>query len=325
MNSGNLVHEVFVLFLLVTLAAPSPIIRDTEGSYRFPPSFTDTFPANRPRENHNHAPRPLTNIQTNPDAVTEQLSPIPSPVGYVDTDHVVTLKGNSFPVVGDQQPVLKISGSASLHFRFWKSISKKAIPTVQFLRNSLEHLVLNYCQDNSEIIPDDCLDFALNLVSNWNVEDFIRSPSENVMLIKNQKKFDKKLLTDVIQVLRYNRRNLTDLLAIEKRHICGSEVACDVDCSLGSSLFCVLNDVIVPDIDELIIGLGKEAKSYFGARISRNIPQQMNPERMKYYSKYRVFYVLGTMYNMMLQMFETETALSYILDLSNLSRLQVKL
>ncbi|XP_033757641.1 uncharacterized protein LOC117340007 [Pecten maximus] len=235
MNSGNLTLEFVVGFLLVASAFSSPIFKNTEGQYRFPPSFydkisngnDDKISSGDDESSHKILPFPLMNNQpiTNDGTV----------VAYTNTDAGanIELSDNSYPDVGDKLPILRMGGSASSHFRFWKSVSKMTIPTVEFLRNSLERLVLNYCQDNNDVIPDDCLDFSFNLVNNWNVRDFIRSPSDEVMTIKKQKKFDKKLLIDVIQVLRYNRRNLTDLLAIEKRHICGSEVTCDVDCTMG--------------------------------------------------------------------------------------------
>ncbi|OWF41488.1 uncharacterized protein LOC110462365 [Mizuhopecten yessoensis] len=326
MNSGNLILEFVVGFLLVTSALSTPIFKDSEAQYQLPPNFPKEISRIDYENSKIFSPSSLIESRSITDVETHQESAIRTPIAYTYTDvnADMTQSDNSYPDERSSFPSLRMRGSASMHFRFWKSLSKTAIPTVEFLGNALEHLVSNYCQDNQDVIPDDCLDFSFNLINNWNVRDFIRSPSDEVMMIKRQKKFDKKLLVDVIQVLRYNQRNLTDLLAIEKRHICGNEVACDVTCDEGSSLYCTLNTVIVPNLDELILGLEKQAKMYFGARISRQTPQRMSPEKFKFYSKYRVFFVLGTIYNMMLQMFETEAALTYILDLSKIERLKAR-
>ncbi|XP_060063590.1 uncharacterized protein LOC132544042 [Ylistrum balloti] len=322
-----LIIELVVELLLVASGFSIPIIKkNTEDKYNFPPNFSETTASTRDENTDRISQLSVMEIQPNTEVDTDQRLSIPSPKSYTNTalNSDMVSSENSYTDGRSQLSSLRLGGSASLHFRFWKSVSKTAIPLVKFLGNSLERLVLNHCKDNNDVIPDDCLDFSFNLVNNWNVRDFIRSPSNEVMMIKKQKRFNKKLLIDVIQVLRYHWGNLTDLLAIEKRHICGSEAVCDVDCTLGSSLYCSLNGVIVPQLDELILGLEKEAKMYYGAKISQQTPERMNPEKVRFYSKYRVFYVLGTMYNIMLQMFETEAALSYILDFTKVMRLQVR-
>ncbi|KAL5021332.1 hypothetical protein ScPMuIL_000487 [Solemya velum] len=217
--------------------------------------------------------------------------------------------------------------SSGEHFLFWKTITKLVIPQVQYTQKATETTIVAFCGVlGKDVRNNKCFEDAQFLLNVWPSADFMRTPSKHILKIKEQHKFKKALMKDLILVLRNHKHNLTQLLEKEKTDFCktrgGQE--CSIVCTSPlsfdedqSKLYCDINHLILPHLSKVLNTLEKEAKRYFKISVKAPAPTMLSPTPQIYLHNSHS-HQLAVLYNIMEQCRETEAALEYLADISTM-------